>query len=243
MRRSFFIVINLNLRLLLTFSIFLILIMFLGFSNPALRAFSNDARDTLIVIDPGHGGIDGGAVHGTEMEKNINLDFSLKLYEELKDDKFNVVMTRDSDVSLEDKSEITASRYLMDLNGRKSIINNSNAKVFVSIHSDAQPLNLDKRGVTIFYYPTSVESKNVAEEIAQNIDEVVYKKMLKNPELKSTVIPRNLYVLRESSVPGVLIEVGFLTNAEDKKLLVDSKYQEKMALAIKKGLIEYLKTN
>lgn len=241
MRKSFFIVIDLNFRILLVFGIFLITLMILGFLNPGINAFGGDLKQSLIVIDPGHGGVDGGAVHGELMEKNINLDVSLKLQDQLRKEKVEVVMTRDKDVSLEEKSQVNASRYLMDLNGRKSIINNSNCDAFVSIHTDSQPHNLQKRGVTVFYYPESAKSKKLAEKISEHIDETIYEKFLKDSESKTVISSRNLYVLRETEVPGVLVEVGFLTNEEDRELLKDEKYLEKMALAIKNALSDYLK--
>ncbi|RKD30908.1 hypothetical protein BET03_13175 [Thermohalobacter berrensis] len=202
----------------------------------------NSISNKNIVIDPGHGGIDGGTFHRGSglLEKDVNLDISLKLKKTLNHRKANVILTRDKDISLENKSNINASRYRRDLNARKEIINRNNPDVFVSIHVNANPSNLRQRGAIIFYYPTSDKGKKLAKEISYKIDTIIYKNLLKTNSIKTQVLPGDYYILRETSSPGVLIEVGFITNPKDRKLLTNPKFQEEIARAICEGIAEYL---
>lgn len=191
-------------------------------------------------IDPGHGGIDTGTYYKNFIfEKNINLDVALEVKKILKSNNLKVIMTREGDISLEDKSGISASRYRRDLDARKSIINN-NADIFVSIHVNSNPYSPSTRGVLIYHYPGSEEGKKLAEIIGKSIDEIVYEDYLNNTGLRSEVLSDDYYILRETRVPGVLIEIGFITNPQERMLLLSNTYKKKMAEAIGGGIIEYL---
>lgn len=194
-----------------------------------------------VAIDPGHGGIDGGA-HDKKglMEKNINLDVSLKLKGYLEEMNARVIMTRERDTSLEDKSDLNSSRYRRDLDGRKDIINGSNADVFVSIHVNSSPGYPATRGAIVFYNPASEYGKLLAGKIARSIDSIAYKDYLKSDTLKTKVRSDDYYILRETKVVGVIVELGFLTNQYDKALLQDKRFKEKIASAIAEGIALYL---
>ncbi|MBU5676959.1 N-acetylmuramoyl-L-alanine amidase [Alkaliphilus sp. MSJ-5] len=207
--------------------------------NISYPVFNNTSSKT-IVIDPGHGGIDGGSSHNDLLEKNINLEVSLKLKKILHDKNINVVMTRDDDTSLESKSNINASRYRRDLNARKSIIDNNNAELFVSIHVNAHPKNTKVQGVHVIHHPTSKDSEHLAKEICDSINKLVFNEFLKTEQIKAEVLTGNFYVLRESKSPGVIIEIGFITTPEDRKLIQNEDYQYKIATAIAQGIIEYI---
>ncbi|QEK13430.1 N-acetylmuramoyl-L-alanine amidase [Crassaminicella thermophila] len=237
------ITIKVNKKLLIIFitfiiAIFMMIILRAEFFQPVFKYHNNK----VIVIDPGHGGIDGGTSDRFGLlEKHINLDVALKLRNRLRNKNFRVIMTRNKDVSLENKSHINDSRYKKDLDARKKIINNSGAAIFVSIHVNADPNSTKTRGVEIFYYPTSVESENLAREISTSINYIVYKNFLNENHIKAKVIGEDYYVLRETKIPGVLIEMGYITNTVDKKLLKSEKYKNKMAIAIENGIMKYLK--
>lgn len=205
----------------------------------SFRAFNHE-NQINIVIDPGHGGIDGGTGDINDiLEKEINLDVALKLKKELLVENYNVIMTREKDQSLEELSNIKASRYRRDLDARRAIIEENQPVAFVSVHVNASK-KPQARGIKIYYFPGSVEGQRLAENIKENIDEYVYGKYLKE-DLKAEVLSEDYYILRETNSPGVLVEIGFITNPEENKLLKDRKYKEKVAYAIKKGIVEFLK--
>ncbi|NLY76723.1 MAG: N-acetylmuramoyl-L-alanine amidase [Tissierellia bacterium] len=207
------------------------------------RGFSifNFLEHDVIVVDPGHGGIDGGTGNKNDvLEKDVNLDIALKLKKELLIEGFKVVLTREQDVSLEGLSNIKASRYRRDLDARKNIINGNDPVAFVSIHCNSSTSTVAK-GIKIYHYPDSIEGEKLAKCISEEVDEIIYREYLNEDNLRSEVLSEDFYILREPDYTGVLIEVGFLTNPEEKKLLVDEEYQQIIARAIKKGILKYLK--
>lgn len=203
--------------------------------------FYNDPLDNrTIVIDPGHGGIDGGASLGEHFhEKDINLAVSLKLRELLTAAGANVILTRDRDISLENKSDLQSSRYRRDLDARRDIVNNSKADIFVSIHSNCFRADPKSKGAIVFYHSESEEGKKLALSVAGSIDSIVYKDYLKSDSLKSKVLPESLFILRASRVPGILLETGYMTNQEEGRLLRQDDFQSVMAEAVLEGLRKY----
>ncbi len=232
-------IIRFNKKVLLT--IFLLIILFIVLKGKFRTSkIFNPENQVNIVIDPGHGGIDGGTGDVRDiLEKDINLEVGLKLKKELLVENYNVIMTREKDESLEELSNIKTSRYRKDLDARKTIINENQPLAYVSIHVNAST-KTSARGVKIYHFPGSVEGQRLAENIKESIDEHLYKKYLKEDNLKSEVLTENYYILRETKYPGVLIEIGFITNPEENKLMKSKKYKEKIAYAIKKGIVEFL---
>ncbi|KJF28602.1 N-acetylmuramoyl-L-alanine amidase family protein [Clostridium aceticum] len=223
-----------------------IVIIFLSFSivHKTITSISN--RDTMlettVVIDAGHGGIDGGTYDKNLMllEKDINLDVALKVQRILELNEINTVLTREKDVSLEGKSNLQSTRHARDLDARRQIIDGSRSNLFVSIHVDAQPKNLNTRGVKIFYNKNSQKDKQIAEEIKKSVDLIVVDEFLNNNSIKTEIAPGNFYVLRATKTPGVLVEIGYITNIEDRELLQQEAYKKHIALAISDGVIRYL---
>ncbi|MCT4607478.1 MAG: N-acetylmuramoyl-L-alanine amidase [Marinisporobacter sp.] len=241
-KTNIFIAIKINKKILLTGILLMIMlsILFIWKEEP-LKSVFHHSFYRKVVIDPGHGGIDGGTGEDFGLlEKNINLKVSLKLKKYLMDKKFKVIMTRDKDISLEKKSHIKASRYLKDLDARKNIMNN-NGDIFVSIHVDAHPDSIKTRGVKIYYYPTSTESKKLAQSICTSVNNRIYKRFLKTNRVQASIAPEDFYVLRETQIPGVLIEIGFITNPQERQLLRSEKYKAQIAQAICEGVSNYLK--
>ncbi len=198
--------------------------------------------DITVVVDPGHGGIDGGT-HDNKglLEKNINLEVGLMLRHYLVGKGLKVVMTREEDISLERFSTIRSSRYRRDLDARKKIVNSSGGALLVSIHVNARPKSPESRGTIVFYYPGSNAGKLLAETVSKAINNKVYKQYLKTEAARSKVMSSNLFILREAVMPGCLVELGFITNPEDKKLLQDERFKQVMAEAIGDGIIETLR--
>ena len=231
--RVYIIKLNRKILILLAIIVLLIIVTIIFKGSKVSRIFKYQSNGT-IVIDPGHGGIDGGTSDKEGLlEKDINLDVGLKLKKELLAEEFKIIMTREKDQSLEEFSNINSSRYRRDLNARKTIINENDPLIFISIHVNSSK-NSRVRGVKIYYYPTSSEGKKLAESICESVNINVYEKYLKDNILEAEIIPEDYFILRETQIPGVLVEIGFITNLEDNKLLKDEKYKTKIAFAIKK---------
>lgn len=230
-----------NKKLLLGFFLFIMIIASLYKSD----IFAFKQKDLLkgkVTIDPGHGGIDGGANTSFGLlEKNINLDIALKIKENLQSKNIKVIMTRDKDISLENKSKIEESRYKKDLYARKDIINKSDSNSFISIHMNSNIMDSNCKGPTIYYNPIYNESKRLSEIIAKSIDDNIYKDFMNFKYVKTKIIEEDYYILRETYTPGILIEVGFITNPYDQKLLQSEQYKKEISKAISLGIIKYLK--
>lgn len=243
MERKFRIyVINLNIKKILLFLVILAVLLgtLIKYRYSKGLSIFNFLEQNTIVVDPGHGGIDGGAGDkGDVLEKDINLNIALKLKRELLVEGFRVVLTREQDVSLESLSNIKASRYRRDLDARKKIIDGNQPVAFVSIHCNSSPSS-SARGIKIYHYPDSIEGEKLAKAIAEAVDEIIYEDYLKEEKLRAEVLSEDFFILREPAYTGVLVEVGFLTNPDEKRLLTDGNYQQIIARAIKKGILRYL---
>lgn len=180
-----------------------------------------------IIIDPGHGLEDPGASYGNIYEKNINLNISLYLEEELGSMGANVILTRDGDYDLSTPN--ANYRKKSDFDNRIKLINESDADLYISIHLNYLK---DSRysGPQVFY---NADNK----ELAQTIQEVMNKNLNGDREIKK--IPSSTYMYNKLKVPGVLIECGFLSNGKERRLLNTSDYQKKIAKAIKEGIVAY----
>lgn len=238
-KKTFFLVIKINKKIVVAVIALLILLIISTFfiSNNSVSVFNNSRK--TITIDPGHGGIDGGSSSAGLLEKTVNLNISLKLRNLLNDKGINVVMTRDSDISLESKSSLKSSRYSRDLHARRTIIDNNNSSAFISVHMDSYK-DPNARGVKIFYYSTSEESKKLAQNICDKINALVFNGFLNTTNVKAQIAPGDYYILRTCKAPGVIVETGFITNPTDNKLIQTDDYQQIIAKAIAEGVEEYL---
>lgn len=192
----------------------------------------------IIVLDAGHGGIDPGAMNNdkTILEKDVNLAITKKLRDLLEASGATVIMTRDKDVSLyeEDGNKTIRQKYNENLRNRKNIIDQSDADVFVSIHLNAFEQS-KYYGAQTFYPKGKDDGKELAQFIQDELKRVV------DQDNDRKIKPRDdIYLLKNTTMPSVLIECGFLSNEKESKLLADSKYQDKVAWAIYVGIQKYL---
>lgn len=184
----------------------------------------------IIYVDPGHGGLDPGAMYMNIREAPINLEISKKLEEALTKQGAIVYMTRygDYDLSLPNASNHKRS----DLNQRIKLINESDCTLFLSIHLNADTSE-SWYGAQVFY-----------DDI--NSDNVILAEFLQNEFSKSLNSKRkikeidDLYLYRKVEKPGVLVEVGFLSNANERYLLRQDSYQQKIVDTIVTGVINYV---
>jgi len=190
-------------------------------------SFGTPGSDKTIVIDPGHGGRDCGAINKSAglMEKDLNLDISLKLQSLLVKAGFNAILTRteDRDVTWD------GSPDRMELGARADVGNNLQADVFLSIHNDSSN-NKNLNGTCTYYYKDI--DYNLACKIQKNL---VLNLNIANRGLKKA----NFYVLKHTKMPAVLIEVAFMSNRQNAMLLADPEFRNKAAEGIYQGLMEY----
>lgn len=212
--------------------IYIIILLFLSTTLLTTRYLYAMTLENLIVIDPGHGGSDGGSVglDGT-LEKVINLQIAKNLKLCLEDKGFNVILTRDGDYDL--ASLDSNNRKREDIHKRVKIINESGAVVFLSIHANSYP-NGEVKGAQVFYKKGNDNSKFLGEIIQGSIQN-----NLKNTFRKSKEIT-NKYLIDYTSITGVLIEVGFLSNQIELENLKNTKYQNLLCAAICDGVIKFI---
>ncbi|MDD4705851.1 MAG: N-acetylmuramoyl-L-alanine amidase [Bacilli bacterium] len=184
----------------------------------------------IIVIDPGHGGVDNGASYLNVKEDNINLAISLYLKEELENNGAAVILIREGDYDLSKPNALY--RKKSDFDNRIMIINNSNANMYLSIH-----LNYFSQrayyGPQVFYTEVIKSNKNFAKVLQEELN-----KSLKTKR-KIKKVNNSNYMYGKLNVPGVLIECGFISNYNDRNNLQKKEYQKKVSLTITKGIINY----
>ncbi|WP_339060605.1 N-acetylmuramoyl-L-alanine amidase CwlD [Tepidibacillus marianensis] len=202
--------------------------------NDSWSAWNLPLSGKIIILDPGHGGLDGGAVSETGLhEKEVALNISNYLQDYLNEAGALVIMTREIDKDLADKSSKgLGRRKLEDLQNRVRLTNDSMADFFVSIHLNSIPSDR-WRGAQTFYYPVREENEKMAKLIQQEMT-----KSLANTD--RVPLPRSdIMVLKYVDVPSVLVEVGFLSNQEEARLLATKDYQRKVAFSIYQGISKY----
>ncbi len=226
----------------------------------------NNGRKT-IVIDPGHGGKDPGAMDNGVREKDVNLAVGLELQRALTAKGYNVVMTRDTDIYLK-------------LQERTDIANNVNADLFVSVHVNALPNKKSMTGFEIYIMalPTDKDAMNLAKienreyvegkgmdtanvdrrtemllrilgDMQQNnkiSESTDFAAMLYNAGVRGGLQMRRVaqapfFVLRGAGMPAVLLEIGFVTNANESRLLMTQPYQQRIAAAMSEGIANYIR--
>lgn len=174
----------------------------------------------LVVIDPGHGGKDPGAIGiGGTREKDIILPISLRVAEVLQQNGVQVLLTRDSD-------------YFVSLPGRVQMAERANADVFVSIHANSVGLNRPEvSGLETYYYDSGL-----------GLARAVHNRILQSVNVRDRRVRKaRFYVLRKISMPSILVETGYLTGREDIAKLRNPTYQNQMAEAIAQGILQYLR--
>ncbi len=215
----------------------IILIMIMLYDVPmdnSWSAWSLPLSGHIFVIDPGHGGVDGGArsIAGIE-EKDIALQIASYLQDYLNEAGALVIMTRDTDVDLAShNTKGYSNRKVEDLQNRVRLANKSTGDFFISIHLNSIPS--DKwRGAQTFYYPIREENEEMAKSIQSEL--------IRNLQNTNRVpLPRNdIMVLKYVDMPSTMVEVGFLSNIDEAALLETEEYQRNVAFAIYQGMLNY----
>lgn len=197
------------------------------------------AKGLTVVIDAGHGGEDGGAVGHGLVEKDLNLEIALHLAELLEEKGISVVLTRDSDTLLYDKNDNYQGRKkALDLRRRLEITQSIENAVFVSIHMNYFAKE-QYSGLQVYYSKQDPRSRTLATLIQSRTKEEL------QPNNKRTVkeATSSIFLLDNLSCPAVLIECGFLSNAEEARALSNAEYREKLTDIIFKSIVDYILQN
>ena len=184
----------------------------------AEQAAINKIKDKIIIIDPGHGGNDTGALRGNILEKDLTLAIGLKVQKCLQDKGFkNIIMTRSTDKTL-------------TLDERVQIANNNNADIFVSVHINAS-VKSEIKGIETHYYS----------DRGYNVAKVIHKKLMENINaVDRGLFKSKFYVINHTEAPAVLLELGFISNEQERSSLTSEKRQLDSAQAIADGIFNYL---
>ena len=179
-------------------------------------------RRPIVLIDPGHGGNDPGGIGlGGLQEKNVILPIAIQVVALLQEQGVQTVMTRYND-------------YFVELGARVAKAEGVQADLFVSIHANAMPANrTDINGLETYYYDSG-----------QRLAQTIHNNVLQRVDIQDRRVRRaRFFVLRKSSMPSVLVEVGFVTGNEDARRLANSDYRDQMAAAIARGILQYIQQN
>jgi N-acetylmuramoyl-L-alanine amidase len=194
---------------------------------------SHFEKGHIVMLDPGHGGYDPGAITKQGVyEKSINLQIAQKVKEMLSPSGIGVFLTREEDIDyVPDGVKGKTTKKQIDLNRRIDMAKEANADVFVSLHVNATATGQES-GSETFYHFKSESGKRLAELIQQE--------MIKIPGMNRRIAkPGDFYIIKNTIIPAVIVEVGYLTNVKELKKLQQSWYQEQLARAIAKGIANF----
>lgn len=229
---------NFRTKILLVIAVLCTLVVSGSFFLPKVSQAFTKASWTRpeIIVDPGHGGVDGGAVTADGIaEKDINLPLALQLRELLVLMGYGVIMTRETDISIHDPEYETIRRIkTSDLKNRMKIMEAHPKALFISIHQNK--FSVSKYwGTQVFYSPNTPDSKRLADHIQQSV-----KTMLQPENSRVTKKSgKDIYLMYEAKSTAVLVECGFLSNPKEAALLKTPEYQNQLAFSILCGILEY----
>ena len=197
------------------------------------QVFKAHSQSFTVVIDAGHGGIDGGVsgVNTKVKESDLNLDIAKKLKAEFESAGIKVVMTRSSYGGL---YGTTAKGFkLRDMKKRIEIINSANADLMISVHLNYYS-SPSRRGATVFFG----QGKERGQRLATCVQKFFNKMSGQTREFSP--LKGDYYLLNLANCPSVICECGFLSSAEDEKLLLTEEYRQEIAKSIFLGAVEFL---
>ena len=176
----------------------------------------------VIAVDPGHGGSDRGVCHFPDelIEKEINLDMAGRLKTLLEAAGAQVLLTRAEDTYL-------------SLDERAEAANKAGAHLFLSLHVNRIPGHPECFGAQTFYFPGSPDGERLAALIQEELIKA-------DPENYRDPLPGSYRVLRLTTMPGALVEIGFMTNERDRALMATDEYRNRIAQAIMLGVIRFV---
>lgn len=223
--------------------LFVIGAIFLSLIIPVSAVINNNTVETValptnnkvIIIDAGHGKPDEGAASSNGVtESAINLQISLKVKKLLEDVGAKVILTRsDENGIFESNASTLRQKKVSDLKKRVEIGNNSKADIFVSIHLN-KIAQSQYYGWQTFYKKGNENSQNLAKVIQSKLNETIQRE-----NHREALSLSNVYIVDNVQIPITIVECGFLSNPEEEQLLQSDEYQNKLAVGIFLGIVEY----
>ncbi len=223
--------------LVLIFSVLVSGLFYFWQKESALSASLNGKTNYTVVIDAGHGGIDGGTQSSDGiLEKDINLKIALMMRDILNSFGIKTVMTRVSDISIHSEGiEGIRNQKVSDIKNRLQIIESTPDALFVSIHQNF--FTQEKySGAQVFYSGNNPESEKLANAVRSSI--ILNQQKGNTREIKKS--GKEIYLLNHTSVPAIMLECGFLSNEREAKLLANEAYQRQIAFFAAMGIIDYI---
>jgi len=220
--------------LIVTILIITLLTATVCFGVLATKPIGNASANNLkIVLDAGHGGVDGGVsgVLTGVKESDLNLSVVKKLEKFLIGAGFSVVLTRSTDAGLYGVSSVSLKKK--DMQKRRDIIKKAKPNLVVSVHMNKYSLQ-SRRGAQVFYKKTDEKGKLLAQCVQDSFNQ------MKEAVRECNILTGDYYILNCSEYPSIIAECGFLSNPEDEALLITEEYQESIAYSIFKGIITYM---
>lgn len=210
--------------------LFLFLLFISIFSRVNAFIVETPLTGKIIYLDAGHGGVDPGAYYKDIYEDDINLEIVLKLKDKIEALGGKVYLTRESDNDLSKKG--VKRRKKSDLSNRAKLINESDCDIYLSIHLNSS-IHTSWKGAQVFYDDINKENEKIAEIFQKGFNKNL------NSDKKEKEI-NTLYMYKNIKKPGVLLEVGFISNANERSKLLKDEYQYKIVDSITSSLIEIL---
>ena len=201
----------------------------------ATKETSSPKGSFIVVIDAGHGGIDGGCVGKTTgvYESDLNLEYAKILASHLENMGISSVLTRTDSNGLYEEG--VSNRKKSDMKKRKEIIENASPMLVISIHMNSYTLR-SSHGAQTFYKNGSEAGKTLAGDIQSQLKSNL-------GYVRGEAQVGDYYIVNCTDIPSVLVECGFLSNKNEERLLIDKDYQDKVCYAIMCGIVKYLNEN
>lgn len=198
---------------------------------------TNPLSGRSILIDPGHGGIDGGTGDGAGfLEKDANLEMALKLRDLLQAMNVTTCLTRDRDISLDKRNSLSTSRHKRDLLARVAEINSGKYDLFISIHVN-RASNSSAIGPMVLYSGKLQQTRLLSECLKNRLNAHARNALGNKAQHKAS--SSRYFILSNATIPGALIETGFVSNSREKQLLRSEEYQTRLMQVIIQGLKDY----
>ena len=193
-------------------------------------------NSVTVIIDPGHGGEDGGAVSSDgSAESHLNLALSLRINDLLRFAGVNTAMTRTEDISIHTDGETIRARKASDIKNRVALVNSIPNAILLSIHQNSLPSSPVTHGAQAFWNQQE-GGEGLAKVIQDSLNVAINPGNAKQPKQISPTI----YLTKHATAPAVLVECGFLSNQQETALLKQPTYQRKLAMAITAGVLRGL---
>ena len=187
---------------------------------------------TTVVVDPGHGGVDGGASapDGT-LERDLNLEIGRRVRDLLAFTGVPAVMTRTTEEAIHTEGETIRERKVSDTRNRVELVNGTENALLLSIHQNSLPSSPVTHGAFVFW-----NGEPGAEELAQAVQAALNGTVNRGHEKEARRISGSVYLMNHVTAPGVLVECGFLSNPQEAAALQTEEHQKRLALAITAGV-------